>query len=55
MPTAVTFLHVATVAFIAVFLFLAVNWLEPHRRLATILKVAIIAAAAVALLTQLLP
>ena len=55
MPITTTLFHVVTIAFVAVFLFVAVSWLEPRRRLAIILKVTIVAAAVVALLTQLLP
>jgi uncharacterized membrane protein len=55
MPIATTSFHVIMIAFVAVFLFLAVDWLEPRRRLGRILKIVIIAAALVAIVIQLLP
>jgi hypothetical protein len=53
MPIATTFLHVTAISLIAVFLFVTVNWL--NRALATILKIAVIAAAVMAIATPLLP
>jgi hypothetical protein len=53
MPIATTLLHVTAISLIAVFLFVTVNWL--NRALTTILKIALIAAAAMAVATQLLP
>jgi len=55
MPIATTSFHIITIAFVAVFLFLAVNWLGPRRRLTTLLRFVIIAAALVAIVMQLLP
>jgi hypothetical protein len=41
--TALTLLYATVVAFVGAFLFRAVDWLEPNRRLALVLKYAIIA------------
>ena len=53
--TALTLLYASVVAFVGAFLFRAVDWLEPNRRLALVLKYAIIAVGAVAIANQLLP
>jgi hypothetical protein len=53
MPSVATFLHVTAISLIAVFPFVAVNRHKPT--LATILKIAVIAAAVMAVATQLLP
>jgi hypothetical protein len=53
MPIVATSLHVTAISLIAAFLFVAVNRI--NRALATILKIAVIAAAVMAIATQLLP
>ena len=53
--SALTLLYASVVAFVGAFLFRAVDWLEPNRRLALVLKYAIIAVGAVAIANQILP
>jgi hypothetical protein len=44
MTAILTFLHISLIIFIGAFLFTGVDWLEPNRRFAIILKCAILAA-----------
>jgi len=48
-------LYVSAIIFVAAFLFAAVEWLEPDRRLAIVFKCAILAAGGAAIAAQLLP
>jgi hypothetical protein len=48
-------LYVSAIIFVAAFLFAAVEWLEPNRRLAIVFKCAILAAGGAAIAKQLLP
>jgi hypothetical protein len=48
-------LHISAICFIGACLFAAVEWFEPNRALAIVLKCAILAAGAAAITTQLLP
>jgi hypothetical protein len=48
-------LYVSTISLVAAFLFAAIEWLEPNRRLAIIFKCAILAAGGAAIAKQLLP
>lgn len=48
-------IHVSLIIFLGAFLFAAVDWLEPNRRLAIIFKCAILAAGGMAIAEQLLP
>ena len=47
-------LYIRAIIIIGVFLFAAVDWLEPNRRLAIVFKCAIIAAAGAAIANQFL-
>jgi hypothetical protein len=55
MTTVLGTLYASAIIFIGAFLFTAVDWLEPNRRLAVVFKLAIIAASAAAIANQLLP
>ena len=55
MTAILTSLHVSVIILMAAFLFAAVEWLEPNRRLAIVLKCAILAAGGVVIAKQLLP
>ena len=49
------FLHISLIIFLGAFLFTGVDWLEPNRRFAIVLKCAILAAGGVVIAKQLLP
>jgi hypothetical protein len=55
MTTVVALLYVSTICLGGAFLFTAVENLEPNRRLALVLKCAILAAGGAAIANQLLP
>ena len=55
MTAILTSLHVSAIIFVGAFLFTGVDWLEPNRRFAIILKCAIVAAGGIAIVEQLLP
>ena len=55
MTAILTSLHISLIIFVGAFLFTGVDWLEPNRRFAIILKCAILAAAGIAIAEQLLP
>jgi hypothetical protein len=55
MTAAIALLYVSAVCFGGAFLFVAVENLEPNRRLALVLKCAILAAGGAAIANQLLP
>jgi hypothetical protein len=55
MWAALTFIYATAIILVAAFLFVAIDWLEPNRFLATIFKMAILAAAAAAIANHLLP
>ena len=55
MTAILTSLHVSVIIFVGAFLFTGVDWLEPNRRFAIILKCAIVAAGGIAIAEQLLP
>ena len=48
-------MYASAIIFIGAFLFTAVEWLEPNRRLAIVFKCAILAAGGAAIANQLLP
>ena len=50
-----TSLYVSAIILVGAFLFTAVEWLEPDRRLAIVFKCAILAAGGAAIAAQLLP
>jgi hypothetical protein len=54
MWAALTSLYVSAIVIVAAFLFAAVDWLEPNRRFAVILKCAILAAGGAVIAKQLL-
>ena len=54
MWAALTSIYVSAIILVGAFLFVAVDWLEPNRRLAVIFKCAIIAAAGAAIANRLL-
>jgi hypothetical protein len=55
MWAALTSLYVSAIIIVAVFLFAAVDWLEPNRRAALIFKCAILTAGGAAIANHLLP
>ena len=55
MTAVLTVLYVSAIILVAAFLFAAVDWLEPNRRLDIILKCAILAAGGTVIANQLLP
>jgi hypothetical protein len=55
MTAILTSLYVSTIILVGAFLFRAVEWLEPNRRLAIVLKCAILAAGGAVIAKQLLP
>ena len=55
MTAALVLLHISAIIFVGAFLFVAVEWLEPNRWVAIILKCAIIAAGTAAIAKHLLP
>jgi hypothetical protein len=55
MTAALVLLHISAIIFIGAFLFTAVDWIEPNRRLAIILKCALLAAGGAAIANLLLP
>ena len=55
MTAILTSLYVSVIIFVGAFLFTGVDWLEPNRRFAIILKCAIVAAGGIAIVEQLLP
>jgi hypothetical protein len=55
MTAILTSLHISLIVFVGAFLFAEVDWLEPNRRFAIILKCAIIAAGGIAIAEQSLP
>ena len=52
MTAILTSLHISLIIFLGAFLFTAVDWLEPNRRLAIIFKCAILAAGGAAIAAQ---
>jgi hypothetical protein len=48
-------LYISAIIFVGAFLFFAVDWLEPNRRLAIVFKCAILAAGGAAIAKHLLP
>ena len=54
MTAILTSLHISLIIFVGAFLFTGVDWLEPNRRFAVILKCAILAAGGAAIAKQLL-
>jgi hypothetical protein len=55
MWVALTFVYASAIILVAAFLFVAIDWLEPNRLLASLFKIAILAAGAAAIANQLLP
>ena len=55
MTAAIALLYVSAICFVGAFLFVAVENLEPNRRLALVLKCAILAAGGAAIANQVLP
>jgi hypothetical protein len=55
MTAILAFLHISLIIFLGAFLFTGVDWLEPNRRFAIVLKCAILAAGGVVIAKQLLP
>ena len=55
MTAILTSLYVSTIILVSAFLFKAVEWLEPNRRLAIVFKCALLAAGGTAIANQLLP
>ena len=55
MTAILTSVYVAAIILLGAFLFAAVDWLEPNRRLAIIFKCAILAAGGAAIAEHLLP
>jgi hypothetical protein len=55
MASLLAVLYASAIIFIGAFLFTAIEWLEPNRRLAVVFKCAILAAGAAAIANQLLP
>jgi hypothetical protein len=55
MSLALALLHISAICLVGAFLFTAVEWFEPNRRLAIVFKCAILAAGVAAVATQLLP
>ena len=55
MTAVLAVLYASAIILIAAFLFTAVDWLEPNRRLAIAFKCAILAAGTAAIANQLLP
>jgi hypothetical protein len=48
-------LYISAIIFVGAFLFVAVDWLEPNRRLAIVFKCAILAAGGAVIAKHLLP
>jgi hypothetical protein len=48
-------LYISAIIFVGAFLFVAVDWLEPNRRLAIVFKCAILATGGAAIAKHLLP
>ena len=55
MTAILTSLHVSVIILVGAFLFAAVEWIEPNRRLSIILKCAILATGGAAIAEHLLP
>jgi hypothetical protein len=55
MTAVLAVMYASAIIFIGAFLFTAVEWLEPNRRLAIVFKCAILAAGGAAIANQLLP
>jgi general stress protein CsbA len=55
MSAALVLLHTSVIIFIGAFLFAAVEWIEPNRWVAIILKCALLAAGGAAIAARLLP
>jgi hypothetical protein len=55
MWAALTSIFASAIILLGAFLFVAVDWLEPDRRLVVVFKIAIVAAGAAAIANHLLP
>ena len=55
MTAVLAVLYISAIIFVGAFLFVAVDWLEPNRRLAIVFKCTILAAGGAAIAKHLLP
>ena len=55
MTAVLAVLYISAIIFVGAFLFVAVDWLEPNRRLAIVFKCAILATGGAAIAKHLLP
>ena len=55
MTAVLAVLYISAIIFVGAFLFVAVDWLEPNRRLTIVFKCAILAAGGAAIAKHLLP